>query len=203
MSWPRPAGGEDELARDDGDEARRLTASLTPVKRCGAAAGSFSRSAVASGPMRCTRATLVSTRGMRSRPFSVAMIIATIAVATPISTIRALRQAEDRDHHRIEDEDRHRVVGREERIERPPQPAAAHGCTTPSAKPTIDRRGSRAMTTTARVWRMSALILPAASSLTSAAAISEGGIMTRWCDRTRPAQRARATPKQADDEPQA
>ncbi len=57
-----------------------------PVKRCGAAAGSFRRTAVASGPMRCTRATFVSTRGTRSRPFSVAMIIATMAVATPIST---------------------------------------------------------------------------------------------------------------------
>ena len=37
--------------------------------------------------MRCTRATLVSTRGIRSSPFRVAMTIATIAVATPISTI--------------------------------------------------------------------------------------------------------------------
>ena len=57
------------------------------MKRCGAAAGNFRRSAVAIVPMRCTRATLVSTRGMRSSPFNVAMIIATIAVATPISTI--------------------------------------------------------------------------------------------------------------------
>ena len=38
-------------------------------------------------PMRCTHATLVSTCGTRSSPFKVAMIIATIAVATPISTI--------------------------------------------------------------------------------------------------------------------
>ena len=37
--------------------------------------------------MRCTRATLVSTRGTRSSPFRVAMIMATMAVATPISTI--------------------------------------------------------------------------------------------------------------------
>ena len=37
--------------------------------------------------MRCTRATLVSTRGTRSSPLSVAMIMATIAVATPISMI--------------------------------------------------------------------------------------------------------------------
>ena len=38
-------------------------------------------------PMRWTRATLESTLGTRSSPFKVAMIIATIAVATPINTI--------------------------------------------------------------------------------------------------------------------
>ena len=38
-------------------------------------------------PIRCTRATLASTCGTRSSPFNVAMIIATMAVATPISTI--------------------------------------------------------------------------------------------------------------------
>ena len=48
------------------------------------------------------------------------MIIATIAVATPISTIGNDRQPEDHDHHRIEDEDRHRIIGGEERIERLP-----------------------------------------------------------------------------------
>jgi len=43
--------------------------------------------AVVSGDRRCTRATLVSTRGTRSSPLSVAMIMATTAVATPISTM--------------------------------------------------------------------------------------------------------------------
>ena len=83
---PKSGGGKDELAGDDADESI-ADGELAPGEEMRCRRRKFQQSAVAMVPMRWTRATLESTLGTRSSPFKVAMIIATIAVATPINTI--------------------------------------------------------------------------------------------------------------------
>ena len=87
------------------------------------------------------------------------------------------RQAENRDQHRIEDEDRNRVISGEERIE-----CLAHARQRmddqPGAKPsTMEMATTSAMMPSVR--SISAVIAPEASSVHSALAISDGGMMTR------------------------
>ena len=169
---------QDELAGDDadegvadreldaGEEMRRRRRQLQPQRGgdacpCGAPAPPWS-----------------STRGTRSSPFSVAMIIATMAVATPISTIGIDRKAEDHDHHRIEDEDRHRVIGGEERIERLPH--ARQRVNDERRAQSRHHRDHAATMTMPNVRAICSLAWPEISRRTSATAISEGGITTRW-----------------------
>ena len=71
------------------------------------------------------RAVLISTRGTRSRPFSVFTITATRPSMKPISTCGSVAEPEDHDEQRIEGEDRDRVIGGEQRIERLAQGAPA------------------------------------------------------------------------------
>ena len=82
----------------------------------------MTRKAVSIGVICTMRAVLSSTRGTRSRPFSVLTITAITLSMKPIMILRRIAQPEQDDEQRIEGQHRDRVIGGEERVER-----LAHG----------------------------------------------------------------------------